>query len=266
MASTATTPSGRERSSPRTEERDAVPKELDRTWQLLDDFADAARVLHTFTSSPDVAETVCELAMKVVGGDHASITSVRSGEFTTVAATSDIPEQADKIQYKVGNGPCLDAIRESGTIRVDDLATDPRWPQFGMAACSELGMHSMLAQVLPGEDQVLTAVNIYSARPDAFNAQSETVISIFGSAAVAALSAAHHQEKAEHLERALHTSRRIGVALGILMATRQVDLDGAWELLAKASQDSNTKVSELADQVAHTGSLDAPRDSDTPTA
>jgi transcriptional regulator with GAF, ATPase, and Fis domain len=232
-----------------------VPKELDRTWQLLDDFADAARVLHTITSSSDVAETVCELAMTVVGGDHASITSVRSGEFTTIAATSDIPEQADKIQYKVGHGPCLDAIRESDTIRVDDLATDPRWPQFGTAAYSELGIHSMLAQVLPAEDQALTAVNIYSARPDAFNVQSETVIAIFGSAAVAALSAARHQEKAEHLERALHTSRRIGVALGVLMVKRQVDLDGAWELLSKASQDSNTKVSLLADQLIEDGSL-----------
>jgi transcriptional regulator with GAF, ATPase, and Fis domain len=245
---------------------DAVPKELDRTWQLLDDFADAARVLHTFTSATDVAETMCELAMKIVGADHASITSIRSGEFTTVAATSDIPEQADKIQYQVGSGPCLDAIRESNTIRVDDLATDPRWPQFGMAACSELGMHSMLAQVLPAGDQALTAVNVYSARPEAFNAQTETLIAIFGSAAVAALSAARHQEKAEQLERALHTSRRIGVALGILMATDQVDLDGAWQVLVKASQDSNTKVSELADQVVLTGSLDVLRDADTPNA
>lgn len=242
-----------------------MPKELDRTWQLLEDFAEAARVLQNFTGVPDVADTVCELALKVVGGDHASITSVRSGEFTTVAATSDLPEQADKIQYKVGKGPCLQAIRENDTVRVDDLATDPRWPEFGAAACSELGMHSMLAQVLPVEENVLTAVNVYSAKPHAFNAQSETVIAIFGSAAVAALSAARHLEKAEHLERALHTSRRIGVALGILMVTRQVDLDRAWELLAKASQDTNTKVSLLADHVVQTGSLNDRWGAEAPT-
>ena len=243
-----------------------MPKELDRTWQLLDDFAEAARVLHTFTSSPDTAETICDLALKVVGGDHASITTVRSGEFATVAATSDLPERADKIQYKVGSGPCLDAIRENGTIRVDDLATDPRWREFGTAASSELGMHSMLAHVLPVADEGLTAVNIYSAKPHAFDAQHETVVAIFGTAAMSALTAARHQEKAEHLERALHTSRRIGVALGILMATHRVDLDGAWELLAKASQDTNTKVSELADHVVHTGSLDDTWGTEAPTA
>jgi len=183
-----------------------------------------------------------------------------------VAATSDIPERADKIQYKVGSGPCLDTVRAGETIRVDDLATDPRWPQFGTAACAELGMHSMLAQVLQAEDHALTSVNIYSAGPHAFNDQTETVIALFGSAAVAALSAARHQERAEHLERALHTSRRIGVALGILMTTRDVDIDQAWELLVKASQDSNTKVSELADIVVQTRSLDAPASADTPTA
>lgn len=232
-----------------------MPRELDRTWELLDDFAGVARLLRSHTADPDIADTVCEVAVNVVGGDHASITSIRSGQFTTVAATSEVPERADKIQYKVGSGPCLDAIRENDTIRVDDLATDPRWPQFAGAACSELGMHSMLAQILPVDDQVLGALNIYSAKTNAFDAQDEKIIAILGSAAVTAMRAIRHQEKSDHMERALHTSRRIGVALGILMVTRGVDLDGAWELLSTASQRSNTKVSELADQVVRQGFL-----------
>ena len=232
-----------------------MPKELDQTWQLLDDFAEVARLFRSHTADPDIADMVCELALKVVGGDHASITSIRSGQFTTVAATSEVPEHADKIQYKVGNGPCLDAIRENDTIRVDDLATEPRWPQFGTAACAELGMHSMLAQVLPIDDQVFGALNIYSARANAFDAQDEKVIAILGSAALTAMRAARHQEKADHLQRALHTSRRIGVALGILMATRRVDLDDAWTLLSRASQHSNIKVTELAEQVVRQGFL-----------
>ena len=235
-----------------------VPKELDHTWQLLDDFAEVARLMRSHTADPDIADTVCEIAQKVVRGDHASITSIRSGQFTTVAATSGVPEHADKIQYKVGTGPCLDAIRENDTIRVDDLATDPRWPEFASAACSELGMHSMLAQVLPVDDHVLGAVKIYSARTHAFDGQDEKVIAILGSAAVTAMRAVRHQDKSDHMERALHTSRRIGVALGILMVTRGVDLDGAWECLSKASQRSNTKVSELADQIVRQGFLNDP--------
>lgn len=235
-----------------------VPKELDQTWQLLDDFAEVARLLRSHTADPDIADTVCELALKAVGGEHASITSVRAGHFTTIAATSEVPEHADKIQYKVGSGPCLEAIRDNDTIRVDDLATDPRWPQFAQAACAELGVRSMLAQVLPIDEEVMGAVNIYSAKPHAFDIRDEKIIAILGSAAVTAMRAVRHQEKAAHMERALHTSRRIGVALGILMATRGVDLDGAWDLLSEASQRSNTKVSELAAQVLRQGFLDIP--------
>jgi GAF domain-containing protein len=235
-----------------------VPKELDRTWQLLDDFAEVARLLRSRTADPDLADTVCELALKAVGGEHASITSIRAGQFTTIAATSEVPEHADKIQYKVDSGPCLEAIRENDTIRVDDLATDPRWPLFGRAACSELGMRSMLAQVLPIDDSALGALNVYSSKTRAFDVRDEKIIAILGSAAVTAMRAARHQEKAEHMERALRTSRRIGVALGILMLTRQVDLEDAWEQLSQASQDSNTKVSELAEQVIRQRSLDEP--------
>lgn len=239
-------------------EEHEVPKELDQTWQLLDDFAEVARLLRSHTADPDLADTVCELALRTVGGDHASITSLQSGQFTTVAATSEVPELADKIQSKVGAGPCLDAIRGNDTVRVDDLATDPRWPQFAGAASAELGMRSMLAQVLPVDDHVIGALTVYSAKAHAFDSQDEKIIAILGSAAVTAMRAVRHQEKAVHMERALRTSRRIGVALGILMATRGVDLDSAWELLSTASQRSNTKVSELADQVVRRGFLDNP--------
>jgi transcriptional regulator with GAF, ATPase, and Fis domain len=249
---------------PPSEEREAVPQELDRTWQLLDDFAEVARLVRSNTADPDIADTVCELALKAVGGDHASITSMRCGQFTTVAATSEVPELADKIQYEVGSGPCLEAIRANDTFRVDDLATDPRWPQFGSAVCSELGMHSMLAQVLPVDDHVIGALNIYSTSARAFDAEDEKIIAILGSAAVTAMRAVRHRENSDHMERALHTSRRIGVSLGVLMVTQGVDLDGAWEVLSKASQRSNTKVSELADQIVRQGFLNDPGRPDAP--
>lgn len=173
-----------------------------------------------------------------------------------MAATSEVPERGDKIQYATGQGPCLEAVREHATFRVDDLSSDSRWPAFGQQAVAELGVRSMIAHVLPVEDQVLGAVNVYAMRPGAFRGEHETLIAILGATAVQAIGAVHHQARAEHLERAMHTNRHIGVALGILMTTRQVNLDQAWEMLSKASQDRNVKVSVLADRVIDTGSLD----------
>jgi GAF domain-containing protein len=193
--------------------------------------------------------------MKAVGGDHASITSVRGGRFTTVAATSDIPELADQLQYSAGEGPCVDAVRKHDTFRVDELETDPRWPEFGKRVSHDLGMHSLLAHVLPVDDTVMGAVNVYAARPDAFTAEHETLVAIFGAVAAACVGSLQHQMRAAELERALHTSRRIGAALGIIMATENVDLDRAWQVLAKASQDENIKVSLLADRIVDEGRL-----------
>lgn len=236
-----------------------MPRALDETWRLLEDFAEAAQALNFYTDHSEVADTLCELALKVLGGDHASITSIRAGSFTTVAATGDVPEQVDAVQCAVGQGPGVGAVRGPDTVRVDDLGADPRWPRFA-AAASRLAVGSMLVHVLPMGEDALGALSVYSSRTAAFTTEHETLIAIFGSAAVSAMSAARYQEKTQNLERALHTSRHIGVALGILMMTHRVGLDQAWELLSKASQDRNTKVSELADRMIETGSLEEPLD------
>jgi hypothetical protein len=113
----------------------------------------------------------------------------------------------------------------------------------------------MLAHVLPVDDTLIGAVNLYAARPGAFSPQHETLVAFFGAVAAAAVGTVQHQERAAQLERALHTSRRIGAALGILMVTEGVDLDRAWELLSMASQNRNIKLAALADSVVQTGRL-----------
>ena len=234
-----------------------MPRALDETWQLLDDCAEATRMLQARSEGVDqVLTLVCELALKVVGGDHASITTVRGGVFTTAAATTDMPAKADKIQYATNQGPCLDAIRDSDTIRAGDLATDPRWPAFGPAVVQELGVHSLLAHVLPVDEDAVGALNVYASRPEAFTAEQETLIALFGATATATLRAERRQDHIENLECALRTSRRIGMALGIIMATRQVTKERAWDLLVQESQHRNVKVAELADRMVETGSFD----------
>ncbi|SDO81776.1 ANTAR domain-containing protein [Pedococcus dokdonensis] len=234
-----------------------MPRELDETWQLLDDFAAASRLLQLETERGGaMLPAVCELSLKLVGGDHASITTVRGGKFVTAAATSDVPASADQIQYDTNQGPCLEAIRDATMVRVEDLCTDSRWPAFGQAIVGTLGMRSMLSHVLPVSDDAIGAINVYAARPNAFTSEHETVLAIFGATATAALRAARDGGKAQELEKALRTSRRIGVALGILMITRDLSLDDAWALLSKTSQNRNVKISVLVEQVLQERSLE----------
>jgi AmiR/NasT family two-component response regulator len=58
-----------------------------------------------------------------------------------------------------------------------------------------------------------------------------------------------------HLEEALVTCRRIGAAMGILMASRKITDVEAFGLLRVASQDANRKLRNIADDVLLTGEL-----------
>lgn len=69
----------------------------------------------------------------------------------------------------------------------------------------------------------------------------------------------------EQLRRALETSRCIGAAMGILMATHKVSLEAAFELLRRASQNQNRKLRDVALDVLELGCLpDDPRNRTRP--
>ena len=58
-----------------------------------------------------------------------------------------------------------------------------------------------------------------------------------------------------HLERALQSNRRIGMALGVLMARHQLTEEQAFDLLRRQSSRRNVKLAVLAEEVVYTGGL-----------
>jgi GAF domain-containing protein len=198
---------------------------------------------------------VCEMAADTLGGDHAAITTVRHGQFTTIAATSDVPRRVDEIQYSTGEGPCLDALRERQVFRTGDLAHEPRWRHFGVEAAEQEGIVSMLSNVLYLEANDLGALNVYSSRRDAFSSEDEELVRIFGTHAAVALQAAADHDLAENLQKALHNSRRIGAAVGIIMWSERLSETEAFGALRAASQNTNRKLADVAEEVLDTGTL-----------
>lgn len=64
------------------------------------------------------------------------------------------------------------------------------------------------------------------------------------------------EQRVDNLQRALHHSRRIGAATGILMALQGWRYEEAFEWLRRPSQSSNRKVSDLADEIVLTGTVE----------
>jgi hypothetical protein len=195
---------------------------------------------------------------RIEGARAASITTLRSGQFRTVAATDDRAILADTIQYDLGSGPCVDAVRENTVYRPVDLRTDPRWPRYGPRVSTQVGFTSMLSYRLHTElaaGDLIAGLNVYAEKPHAFDdtaAEMGLLLATHGSLAIAA---EFNRDRAENLERALRTSRDIGVAMGVLMNQHKITREQAFDLLRIVSQSSNRKLHEVAEVVSATGAL-----------
>src|SRR4051794_30813731 len=194
---------------------------------------------------------VVNLARAMVpGADEATIPMVgKDRHCYSAAATSALARDFDVLQDETGEGPCLDAIWQQETVRVDDLATDPRWPVLGPRA-AERGAGSMLCLQLFVHRDTLGALDLLAHAPWAFTDESEHVGLLLAShAAIAAADAQHFED----VSSALVTRDIIGQAKGILMERFKITSEEAFAVLARVSQDTNRKVSAIAEDLARTG-------------
>jgi hypothetical protein len=192
----------------------------------------------------------------IPGAEHASVTMVEGQRPPrTTAASDELPYQWDQLQYQHGEGPCLEAIVTNGVELASDLRTDHRWPRFARAIVDQTPARSMLSFRLFLTEQNRAALNLYATAPGAFTDQSTATGSMFAAYASMALLAAARHDKANHLTRALETSREIGVAMGILIANGQLTSPQAFDHLRIASQNLNRKLGDIAADVATTGTL-----------
>ena len=216
--------------------------------ELAQTFADVARVLVAEDDVEATLKKITTLAVETIDGcHHAGVSLVQGRKISTPAASDDVPGQVDAIQYETDQGPCLDAIREHETFRIDDLAAEDRWPKFSKRAAEETGVTSILSFRLFAEEDTLGALNLYSKQAGAFDDEALAVGSVFATHSAVALAGAQHDEQ---MQKALQTRDVIGQAKGILMAQQDVSADEAFDILRRASQRMNIKLRELAERVA----------------
>lgn len=167
------------------------------------------------------------------------------------ASTSDLPREVDSLQESLGQGPCLDAVWEQETVRVDDIEADNRWPEFS-AQAARLGVGSMLAFQLFVEGDRLGALNLYARAPGAFDEECQEIGQMFAAHAAVALAGAEHEE---HLRAGMSSRDVIGQAKGILMERYRLTADQAFGVLTRVSQELNRKLVDIARELTDTGAV-----------
>ena len=227
---------------------------------LAEMFSELGRELASLRAVDQVLETISQRAYESIpAAQHAAISRGRKAKFETIAATSELPLEVDAIQYELCSGPCVDAILADTTYRVGDLAHDRTWPEFGRRASEQCGIHSMLSvRLYLEDDDLLAGLNLYSAELDAFDEADQTTAVLLATHGALAHTAARRQDKIDNLEQALVNSRRIGTAIGVLMASYRVTDEQAFDLLRIASQSRHRKLIAVAEDVIESGELELP--------
>jgi transcriptional regulator with GAF, ATPase, and Fis domain len=184
----------------------------------------------------------------IEGCDYAGVTLADRSGLHTVSASDRFVEELDAIQYAIGDGPCISALRRDRPMFAPEATSEERWPRY-MAALSERGIGSLMAFPLDDRHRpgAIGALNLYGCHERAFSERDEVLGSVLTAAASVALAAARQLSS---LNEALHTRETIGVAKGILMARNGVGNDQAFAMLREASQHANRPLRDIAAEVA----------------
>jgi GAF domain-containing protein len=220
---------------------------------LAEELSALARDLDQQDDPDSMLAAIVAAAVAMIPGVEEGSISVVFGRrrVTSEAPTGELPLQVDAIQEETQQGPCLDAAYEQQTVRVDNLATEGRWPLFARRA-SAAGAGSMLSLQLYVEGDNLGALNLYARTPDAFTDESEQVGLLF--AAHAAIAYAGIRKETQ-LAEALVRRDVIGQAKGILMERYKISGERAFLVLTRVSQSSNRKLYDVADELVRRGTI-----------
>ncbi len=204
-------------------------------------------IARTLQAEPDVESTLTAIvtaAVKhVAGTEYAGISLIEQGhKIRTVAPTNQIVTTVDEIQYRTGQGPCLDAITEQQVYHTGDLTAETRWPAFVPEAAGT-GIRSILSYRLFVSDTTLGVLNLYSRTCDAFADQVDEDGQVFATHAAIALIGVQTEAQ---LQTAIHSRDLIGMAKGILMHRHHLDPVQAFQKLVELSQTTNTKLNRVA--------------------
>jgi len=226
---------------------------------LADQLAGLGRLLAAAELDQRLARTV------LLGGvldalpaiDWASLTSAAGirRQPVTLAASAEPAETADALQYRTGAGPCLQALAELGVVRAEDLAAESRWQPFVTAALTDTPVRGVVSCSLAASGHPTVSLNLYAAEPLAADRPDPAALATVAAACAVGLTAIDQRYRADHLERALASSRRIGAAIGVLMSRLRLTEEQAFDALRKVSQHSHRKLREVADDVLLTGEL-----------
>lgn len=80
----------------------------------------------------------------------------------TAAGSSNRAIELDQMEQKIGDGPCITALRQTAPVSMEDVGSDPRWPELAQRFVVA-GVHSSVAIPLNIGAEAAGALNLATA-------------------------------------------------------------------------------------------------------
>lgn len=199
-----------------------------------------------------VQELAVQAARLVADSLSCAITLSRTGRMSTVACSDDLAGRVNDLQYRLAEGPCLDALRDGEPVRAEDTAAEPRWPRFCREAAAS-GVRSVLSLPLRARDETIGALNLYALAAGAFGDAQTRHAEKFAENAAGALALGlrlvSYAALTGQLRESLSSRAVIDQAVGVIMAQERCGQDKAFAALRTASQNRNLKLRQVAREI-----------------
>lgn len=217
---------------------------------LLGALAEFARTVAGPYEIGDVLERLTEQTVSVlrVDGAAVSLTSSRAGlQFAT--ATDAQVSEAERLQMRVGQGPCHDAYLLRRRVTSPDLRAEERWPAYTPTALA-LGFGALAGIPMSSGVRRIGALDLYRHGALPWQDEELEVAQVLADMAASyilnARVLADHRHLAAQLEQALDSRVIIEQAKGLLAERHGIAPSEAFELLRGHARDHNRRLADVA--------------------
>ena len=221
--------------------------------QLMGGFAQLAQALAAAPDESARLQIAVDAAVALVSRcDHAAITINEKGGLITKVGSDDLVRRANELQHELGEGPCLDVMRDQDTLVSPNLTHEPRWPRWATRVHAELGVSSMMSLLVYTDKHSFGALSFYAKKGRRFDGDDVAVGQALTSHLAVIMTAGR---EIDQLGTALHSRVIIGQAEGILIERLGIDVDQAFDYLRRVSSHTNRKLVEVANEIVGTRKL-----------
>ena len=211
----------------------------------------------------DFLQVLTDRSVQLLSASAASVLLAGpNGELRSVAASSEAAGLLELLQIQNDQGPCLDCFHTGLVVMAADVQEpDQRWPRFAAAAAGA-GFRTVLALPMRLRDEVIGALNLFSAGTAPFSSEDFRIGQAMADMATIGLlqerSIRRGEIAAEQLQGALNSRIIIEQAKGKLAERLSIDMDLAFRMLRDYARNSNHHLTDVARSFVDSATADSP--------